>query len=200
MQKLEGFQSRTPSTFAPGVTVSHSAETYNLLDFQESDVNLLNIAKSLSRINRYLGHTEKPYSVAQHCVRGAEALMLCGYVKDAFAFLFHDASEAYTGDQSAPLKRLLAATLGPIEYAIEQAIARKFGYEFPYSDRVHQMDKNLAQAEMSLLMENSSRYHADYWTAEEAQARFLQCYAELQQMLGWQEEELKEVPRQYTVR
>ncbi|BDM66243.1 hypothetical protein NFHSH190041_36950 (plasmid) [Shewanella sp. NFH-SH190041] len=62
------------------------------------------IAQALAYINRYNGHVGN-YSVAQHCVLVSEqlppALKLAG--------LLHDAAEAYIGDISAPLKRLLPA-------------------------------------------------------------------------------------------
>lgn len=60
------------------------------------------IATALSNINRFTGHVGG-YSVAQHCV------LMSVRVPRAWAFsaLLHDAPEAYIGDVSAPLKRLL---------------------------------------------------------------------------------------------
>ncbi|WP_202598525.1 MULTISPECIES: hypothetical protein [unclassified Vibrio] len=60
------------------------------------------IAFALAHINRYTGHVGQ-YSVAQHCVMVSEQLpdelKLSG--------LLHDAPEAYIGDVSKPLKKLL---------------------------------------------------------------------------------------------
>lgn len=64
--------------------------------------NIESIAFALSNINRFTGHVGQ-YSVAQHCVMIAEALP----EPYKLAGLLHDAPEAYIGDVSAPLKRLL---------------------------------------------------------------------------------------------
>lgn len=60
------------------------------------------IAHALSYINRFTGNVGQ-YSVAQHCV--LVAMMLPKELK--LSGLLHDATEAYLGDVSAPLKRLL---------------------------------------------------------------------------------------------
>lgn len=60
------------------------------------------LAHALSQINRYTGHTRKPYSVAQHCVHCSEYLDFdAGW---AMAALLHDAPEIIIGDLSSPLK------------------------------------------------------------------------------------------------
>ena len=60
------------------------------------------IAFALSHINRYTGHVGS-YSVAQHSV--IVSRMLPDDLK--LAGLLHDATEAYLGDVSSPLKALL---------------------------------------------------------------------------------------------
>lgn len=62
-------------------------------------------AHSLSRINRYTGHTlgDEPYSVAQH-------LVLCSYnvaSGDEFEALVHDMHEAVVGDVTSPVKNAM---------------------------------------------------------------------------------------------
>lgn len=74
-----------------------------LHEFRKTFVpNIETIAHALAYINRFTGHVGQ-YSVAQHCVLIAmklpQELKLSG--------LLHDAPEAYLGDVSAPLKRLL---------------------------------------------------------------------------------------------
>lgn len=58
------------------------------------------IAHALAHKFRFSGHTEKPYSVAEHCVRGTNLL------PPAFAgaFLLHELSEVYLPDIPAPVK------------------------------------------------------------------------------------------------
>jgi hypothetical protein len=78
------------------------------------------IAHALSHICRFTGHTKKFYSVAQHSV-------LCSISDGDFAFerLMHDAQEAFIGDVSSPLKRLLPC-YHAIETDIENAISSQY--------------------------------------------------------------------------
>lgn len=64
--------------------------------------NIEFIAKTLSNINRFNG-TVGCYSVAQHCVLVASRLPN----EYKFDGLLHDASEAYIGDVSSPLKSIM---------------------------------------------------------------------------------------------
>jgi 5'-deoxynucleotidase YfbR-like HD superfamily hydrolase len=73
------------------------------------EVDFVDIARALSHIPRFNGITHGVgYSVAQHCVMGAEALANEG--ADALTqalFLLHDAHEFYLGDTARPVRTLL---------------------------------------------------------------------------------------------
>ena len=88
--------------FAP-VIQTYSGLVFDFINPAEADVSITDIAHSLALINRFNGHTRRPYSVAEHCVRGSQLIDQ----KCAFHFLMHDAAEAYVGDVAAPLKQLL---------------------------------------------------------------------------------------------
>lgn len=63
------------------------------------------IAPALSKLARFTGHTQGDvaYSVAQHCVLGAESLAVkTGSKRLGALFLLHDAHEAYIGDMPTP--------------------------------------------------------------------------------------------------
>lgn len=116
--------------------MSINVHTYyrGIVDIEElrhSDIDIRDIALSLSRSLRYNGHTRFPYSVARH------SLILSKQFEDktlALQALLHDASEAYIGDIVHPLKRRLcitrtshAETLESLERRIQFAILRRFG-------------------------------------------------------------------------
>lgn len=78
----------------------NSGGKYYPLDPHEDEIKIRDIAHSLSMLCRYNGHSDKFYSVAEHCY------LLSYAVPQMYKFeaLLHDASEAYTSDIPRPLK------------------------------------------------------------------------------------------------
>jgi hypothetical protein len=116
--------------------------TGGFFNFDEPEQNVFNIrdiAHALSRICRFTGHTSRHYSVAQHSV------MVSHIVPPKFALqgLMHDGSEAYLGDVSSPLKRLLP-DYRRIEKRVEAALFSAFGLP-------DQLDESVKKADMILL-------------------------------------------------
>jgi 5'-deoxynucleotidase YfbR-like HD superfamily hydrolase len=127
--------------------VTNSISLYNgdFFDYdnvQDHDYDIDVIAHSLSNICRYGGHSNKFYSVAEHCVLVSRVvpldLALCG--------LLHDASEAYCGDVCKPLKNMLPA-YEEIEDRVQEAIANHFNLPFPFPKEIHLADKAVYRAE-----------------------------------------------------
>jgi len=71
------------------------------LDPKPQEITIFDVARSLSQMCRFLGHTRAFYSVAQHSVLVSK-LVPRG---DALWGLLHDASEAYLCDLPSPIKR-----------------------------------------------------------------------------------------------
>jgi hypothetical protein len=76
-------------TMRSGATIDHAR-------YDAKDITLSDMALGLSRINRFLGQTTAPFSVAQHCVVVSEIVeqKTGGDVQAMLAGLLHDA-EAY---------------------------------------------------------------------------------------------------------
>jgi uncharacterized protein len=132
------------------IEVYPSGSFVNLLDPDPDTIHLLDIAHHLSMCCRYAGGVKKFYSVAEHVVLVHD---LIPYVVDPArhpnhcvelqrAALLHDAAEAYTGDNTAPLKfsmRVLTAQTAAnvrthsafdvIADRLDAEIARKFGID-----------------------------------------------------------------------
>jgi hypothetical protein len=133
-------------------------------------IDIQDIAWSLSRIPRYVGHTitATPYNVAQHSVYVAQLVekmitreivtpipeddLDAAYAEGSLGLhaLFHDAHEAYTGDIPSPIKRIpeLRGPLKAIEQRLDSSIREAFGLEDP-SESIRNIVKyadNLAQA------------------------------------------------------
>ncbi len=89
-----------------------------------SEINIVDIARSLSNLCRFLGHTKKFYSVAQHSVLVSELLPR----EDALWGLLHDAPEAYLCDMPSPIKHDPRMNIYQIaEARLMLAVCQKFG-------------------------------------------------------------------------
>lgn len=108
------------------------------VDLQQPDPTTLcieDIAHHLAGINRFTGACNKFYSVAQHSVLVSH---LVGQ-EHAFEALMHDATEAYLGDVSSPLKQLLPE-YKRIEENFYQVLAEVFGLPLVESPEVKTAD------------------------------------------------------------
>ena len=122
----------------------YDGEYFDLLEPDRSVYSVETIAHALAHLCRYTGHVNRFYSVAEHSV----LVSLAVPKKFAFEGLFHDASEAFLGDVSSPLKKLLPE-YKVIEERVMSSIATRFNLS-PWklhSLEVHQADKRLYHAE-----------------------------------------------------
>ncbi len=105
-----------------------------------------------------------------------------------FAALMHDASEAFVGDVSKPLKALLP-DYRLVEERVEAAISAKFSLPQPLSPCIKVADLVMLATEQRQIMRNHDdwvpvRGHAPLtfelpiWSQAEAKAQFLRRYAE----------------------
>ena len=92
-------------------TQTYTGRAFDLVSPSPADVELLDIAYQLAGLNRFVGATHEPYSVAEHSVRVMRAVAdECPDDYDLqLAALLHDAHEAYTGDFTTPVKDTMDA-------------------------------------------------------------------------------------------
>src|SRR3954465_12827051 len=88
------------------------------------DIDIEDVAHSLSQICRFAGHTRTHYSVAQHSVLLSLLDDLPWHLQKAA--LLHDASEAYMGDVPRPIKQILSG-YKEVEDKIQSVIGVHFG-------------------------------------------------------------------------
>jgi hypothetical protein len=111
------------------------------------DVDVRDIAHSLSLQCRFNGHCRLFYSVAEHSVRVSRA------VSTGMApwGLLHDAAEAYLTDLPRPVKARLTEFQG-LEERLLEVIARAFGLPWPMPAAVQEADDVLLATEARDLM------------------------------------------------
>lgn len=150
------------------------------LALKREDVDLIDIATSLSKQCRYNGHVRGFYSVAEHAWLISKALERDGYdAMTQFVGLHHDDSECYTGDIIRPLKNSLRSAgvdLKPFELQIEETISNAFMLPWPWPDVVTQYDTAILRDEKDQLKPGG-----DDWSAFGVPAKGLGVKIE-----GWQ--------------
>lgn len=162
-----------------------SGEYFNLLEPETSNFTIMDIAHGLSNICRFTGQISKYYSVSEHSVHCSRHVAQ----EHALAALLHDASEAFVGDVSRPLKALLPEYKA-IEARIEQAICNRFDLPYPMHPAIKDIDNRLLITEQRQRMNNNDDWswtegmeplpiELPCWAPEEAKAQFLARYDEL---------------------
>lgn len=121
---------------------------FSFINPRVETINIETIAHALSNICRFTGHTYHFYSVAEH------SLYVSRLVPEEMALeaLLHDATEAYVGDVSAPLKTLLP-DYRAIEARVEAAIVERFNLQVPLNHpKIKRADLTMLATEQQELM------------------------------------------------
>ena len=153
------------------------------------EVAIEDIAHALSLLNRYNGHTQRPYSVAEHCVLMAQYVeSVPGTVPaDVLTTLLHDASEAYIGDMTRPLKGLFPQ-FKVLEEKIHELVALKFDTQYPHPDWLKELDMRILTDERAQAMDKYSSndwglegvqplgVQLRFWSPREAEREFILVY------------------------
>lgn len=130
---------------------TRSGRAFYPLQPHAKDVDLYDIAHSLSQQCRFTGHTSSFYSVAEHSVRVAWYLES---QKAKLHGILHDAAEAYFGDIAMPIKKTLDG-IDAKEERILRAVYRALGVRWPtpgMREVVHYADMVLLSTEGRDLM------------------------------------------------
>lgn len=113
------------------------------------DIDIGDIAHSLSNQCRFNGHCKTFYSVAQHSVLVSRH---CDPADQLWGLL-HDAAEAYLVDLPRPVKHTAALTpFRDYEKRIQAAICARFGLPIEQPESVSRIDKSLLRNEQRDLM------------------------------------------------
>jgi Predicted hydrolases of HD superfamily len=110
---------------APWITLKDGSDYDFTIPLSSRPPSVEVIAHSLSLLNRFAGHTHRPYSVAEHsCLCLEIARRYWPEESDEFylTILCHDAAEAVTGDLASPVKRVLGDPWRDFESRIEEHV------------------------------------------------------------------------------
>ena len=172
------------------ITTHTKIHFYPLSD-EEQQIDIKDIAHSLSLICRANGHFPHFYSVAQHSINCMNEARARGYSERVqLGCLLHDASEAYLSDITRPIKPYLTEYLR-IEEKLQAKIFNKWIYPELTEDELRQIfsiDDAILYYEFFNLMgeklngletELSSAPTLDFEGFEEIEKRFVDSFLSL---------------------
>jgi 5'-deoxynucleotidase YfbR-like HD superfamily hydrolase len=180
------------------------ADLYGKRMLQPEQVDVGDIAHSLSHQCRYNGHCREFYSVAQHSVLVSRLLERSNHpARIVMLGLLHDAAEAYLGDITRPVKLILDA-IAPSAWRdvedqtqriIESALIDGHAATSAEHAIIKRADNSMLMTEARRLMPSRGRGWAieeseqellfhDCWDFDTARRRFLGTYYRLARMMG----------------
>lgn len=125
--------------------VTYTGRVVDPCNLQIEDVDIQDIAHSLSMQCRFAGHTREFYSVAQHSIRVSELVL----PEHALHALLHDATEAYVQDIIRPVKyepKMRGYLV--LEERVWIVVAQHFGIGIDHLPCVELADKRVLKAEI----------------------------------------------------
>ncbi len=165
---------------------THTGRKVHFLNPVEEEIDIEDIAHTLSLLCRYGGHCQEFYSVAQHSVLCAREVP----ERLRLEALLHDASEAYLVDMPRPIKRTLKEYTD-IENKIQSVISKKYGINYPFSKEVHFIDNKMLATEAKTLMKTNEGFEGfpkpfpwsvRPWSPQEAKYNFICMFDEYKEL------------------
>lgn len=165
---------------------THSGRRFYPLDPRVDEIDINDIAHSLSNQCRFAGHCTTFYSVAQHCV----FVSLTCHPDEAAEGLMHDSPETYLVDIPSPLKKMPEfEAYRKAEQKVAEVIAARFGLQPIEPPSVKIADKRMLATEARDLTMTEGRgwstvhepydFHIKPWSPEYAKTKFLARFNEL---------------------
>ena len=173
MERIKGILHVNKKWLKEGVIFDSLGGSIDLNNLESFSPPLGAIAASLSRICRFRGVT--PYTVAQHCVRGADAFLAMGDLEKAHQFLFHDSVEYVVGDVPGPVIKMIPE-IDELQDKALKRLSEVFNFKFPFDPEVITMDKNLAEIEMSTYIHDPEEFTNSIWSNQESYLRFMEMH------------------------
>lgn len=120
---------------------TNTGRKFDFNNITKDSIHIPDIIHSLPSLNRFLGHSIRPYSVGEHLINGLVIAEKLGYTPlQKLHWLIHDFTEAYVGDCPTPLK-VLIPEFSAIEEEVENAILEHLGLE-----KMSEAEKKLVKA------------------------------------------------------
>lgn len=154
--------------YTPECIRTYTGRYVNIFDPKPEMFDIEDIAHALSNIPRFGGHLPIWYSVADHCIGCVQTGL--GY--KPIELLMHDCSEAYMLDLPSPIKKNFRF-YQEIEDNMMKVLSEKFGFEYPFDDKIKEIDKTELKFEWDNIMIGN---HKPICTRQRSKKMFLGLY------------------------
>lgn len=137
-----------------GTIAVRSGRIVDPFNLRLEDIDIDDIAHSLSNQCRFAGHSRFFYCVAEHCCHCYDIAKISGYYSDeCLMVLLHDATEAYLVDLPRPIKNELPQ-YREIENKLSEVIMNKF---FPEKEPTLYFKESLKTIDNRMLITEQSQ-------------------------------------------
>jgi len=160
-----------------GKIVTYTGKIFDPIKPSPDNIDIIDIAHSLSMLCRFNGHCSHFYSVAQHSVYVSQL----ADNEDTLIGLLHDASEAYLSDVPRPIKPFLKE-YRQMEEKVSKVIFEKFNVPYPINQKIKDIDDKLLRTEIKQLMPFPQKFndvykmHIQEWPPLRAKTNFLERF------------------------
>jgi hypothetical protein len=151
---------------------TYTGKYIDVFNMNINDIDIVDIAHSLSLSSRWNGHTKEHYSIAEHSIWMAENAET---LEEKLECLIHDATEAYIVDVPTPIKRRLPQYV-EVEEKLNEIICKKFDVKFPFSKNLKKLDRKALEFEWNNKVLNNNFKSLSH---QEAEYRFLELFYEI---------------------
>lgn len=133
---------------------TYTGKKVNPLDIRPEDISIADIAHHLSLLNRFVGATRRPISIAQHSIYVYYLLKDTDWAREG---LFHDSPETYLGDVSKWVKQQMKGYKDAEEqawYSICTALDLRINGDPQWNPLVREADDLMVRYENLMEMSN----------------------------------------------
>lgn len=141
---------------------TYTGRRFHYDNINADSIHIEDVLRALPRINRFVGHSSRRYSVGEHTYIGLVMAEKLGYTPlQKLQWFIHDFTEAYVGDCNSPLKKLLPKFV-EIEAQVEQAILDHLGLK-PLTEEEFKLVKRIDMTMLVLEMRDLTLHtHEDF--------------------------------------
>lgn len=128
----------------------HNGRMIDPFNIEQYEFDAQDFIHPLALLNRYTGHTKKPYSVAEHTVRLANSPQV-RKAKLCRAAVLHDFNEGLTNDLPHPFKQKLPEFVA-FEERVQRHIFNCFDEPWENMEALKEFDRRICQDEMQQIL------------------------------------------------